>query len=194
MFILPLALLLPTTALSQSLSPSCSPPLLGQSCTFYSSCLEPLYHCGTDGYPIGYGLHYCDRFISTLPSIPPATTTISSQARWHAELDDILDPSWSAEGIEWVHKTLSCLQYSLLPRVIYPSQSPSNDTTTTTTLSCSALKSYAFNTHPKCYVQSGVCELSAPDWELIVRTVGLENAFSWQAFVTLWMCLKQWFE
>ena len=31
-------------------------------CAFYANCLESRYHCGPDGFPIGYGQYYCQKF------------------------------------------------------------------------------------------------------------------------------------
>jgi Phosphomannose isomerase type I len=39
----------------------CSDSPYGQ-CSFYAYCLEARYHCGPNGYPIGYGLKYCEKF------------------------------------------------------------------------------------------------------------------------------------
>ncbi|KAL4895256.1 hypothetical protein BDV59DRAFT_173550 [Aspergillus ambiguus] len=60
------------------------------SCTFYSSCLEGQFHCGSDGYPIGYGLHYCKAFTDTTSEL-------------------------STDGQAWVTKTMLCLQRALVP-------------------------------------------------------------------------------
>jgi len=67
----------------------CSNPPSG-SCTFYADCLESRYHCGTSGYPIGYGEHYCEAFTAA-------------------------KSSFSAQGQEWLTNTMQCLQASLVP-------------------------------------------------------------------------------
>jgi len=68
----------------------CSDPPYGQ-CSFYADCLESSrYHCGPDGYPIGYGLKYCDK----------------SQARLS---------EFSEQGQTWVLNTMKCLQDTLIP-------------------------------------------------------------------------------
>lgn len=60
------------------------------SCSFYPHCLEERYSCESDGYPIGYGLHYCNAF-----------TGAKSQM--------------SSEGQAWVTNTMLCLQRALVP-------------------------------------------------------------------------------
>jgi hypothetical protein len=43
---------------------------------------------------------------------------------------------------------------------------------------CAQVKSFAFGTHPNCYVKSGVCILGKSDWQVIVSTVGIGELFS----------------
>ncbi|KAJ3472318.1 hypothetical protein NLG97_g11092 [Lecanicillium saksenae] len=38
-------------------------------------------------------------------------------------------------------------------------------------LTCDALKSAAFGSHPTCYVDSGVCDLPVTDWVQLVITI-----------------------
>ncbi|KAI9765240.1 MAG: hypothetical protein M1840_007732 [Geoglossum simile] len=119
----------------------CSDPK-PNTCSFYANCLESRFHCGASGYPIGYGLNYCNKF-----------TAASSKM--------------TSAGQSWVTKTMLCLQRSL---VIY------GDGSQTTT--CDALRTFAFDTHPDCYVKSGVCTLPPSDWEVIVTTVSFKELFS----------------
>jgi Stanniocalcin family len=72
----------------------------------------------------------------------------------------------SSSGQEWVTNTMLCLQNALVPYG-----------TGQQTLSCPALKTFAFDTHPNCYVNSGVCLLPPSDWEIIVGTVSLSELF-----------------
>ena len=58
-------------------------------CAFYADCLESRYHCGSDGYPIGYGQHYCQKF---------------SHNRG----------LFNAQGQQWVINTMHCLQLALV--------------------------------------------------------------------------------
>jgi hypothetical protein len=32
------------------------------NCDFYTQCVEPKFQCGSDGYPLGYGNRYCNKF------------------------------------------------------------------------------------------------------------------------------------
>ena len=54
-------------------------------CSFYSDCLEAVYQCGVDGYPLGYGLKYCEAFRDN-----------------YAIFDE--------QGQSWVNDTLLCLK------------------------------------------------------------------------------------
>lgn len=69
-----------------------SPPLTNNECGFYTDCLETHYPCGDDGYALGYGFKYCQRF---------------------SEYEGCDDQYWK----DWVNGTLSCLQQSLVPVV-----------------------------------------------------------------------------
>lgn len=61
-----------------------------RSCSFYASCLEIAYPCGENGYALGYGDRYCNKF---------------------RQLDGKLSP----KGIAWRDSTMLCLQRSLVP-------------------------------------------------------------------------------
>ncbi|KAH8695271.1 hypothetical protein BGW36DRAFT_382419 [Talaromyces proteolyticus] len=80
----------------------------------------------------------------------------------------------SSAGQKWMETVMLCLQRALVPYALGGNQSFA---------SCSALNDYAFGTHPKCYVQSGLCTLPPSDWEAIVfKIVGLNTLFgSWDA-------------
>lgn len=71
-----------------SVTNECSDPK-PNSCSFYPDCLEALFHCGPSGYPIGYGLYYCEKF-----------SALRSQM--------------SAAGQAWVTDTMLCLQSDLV--------------------------------------------------------------------------------
>jgi hypothetical protein len=68
---------------------SCSAPA-PNSCTFYSACLEARFHCGPSGYPLGYGLRYCDAFAA-------------------------VRGRFSAAGQAWIGTVMLCLQDALVP-------------------------------------------------------------------------------
>ena len=73
----------------------------------------------------------------------------------------------SAAGKAWVTNTMLCLQGALVPF----------GTAGTESTTCPNLKTFAFGTHPSCYVQSGVCKLPPSDWVVIVGTVSLKELF-----------------
>lgn len=33
------------------------------SCAFYEDCVEREFLCGLDGYPLGFGKHFCNRYM-----------------------------------------------------------------------------------------------------------------------------------
>ncbi|KAF4610711.1 hypothetical protein D9613_007295 [Agrocybe pediades] len=74
---------------SDSTESLCSDPPRGQ-CDFYRDCLEARYNCGPDGYPLGYGEKYCNKF---------------------SQSQDRL----SAKGQKWMLDTMECLQRTLVP-------------------------------------------------------------------------------
>lgn len=63
------------------------------NCTFYQLCLESNYHCGSEGYPLGFGAYYCTKFLSSLSS-------------------------FSHTGQQWISNVLLCLQRALIPDAI----------------------------------------------------------------------------
>jgi len=76
-----------STQTSAEFSPSC--PKLSQpnNCDFYEKCLEEKNQCGIDGYPLNYGLKFCNVFNSM-------------------EL--------SSSGEKWITATMACLQEGLV--------------------------------------------------------------------------------
>ncbi|MBS2018596.1 MAG: hypothetical protein JST00_37365 [Deltaproteobacteria bacterium] len=64
----------------------CAAPKVGD-CSFYAACIERTVPCGAEGYAIGYGTKYCERF----------------------RLNDDL----SAEGLRWRDEVMVCLQRRL---------------------------------------------------------------------------------
>lgn len=55
-----------------------------------SDCLEAYEQYGSSGYPLGYGLYYCDKFTAARPQMSP-------------------------KGQAWVTNTMRCLQDHLIP-------------------------------------------------------------------------------
>ena len=79
---------------------------------------------------------------------------------------------FSSRAQDWIRKTKRCLQLALKSYV-------------GTSISCSALKKAAFDSHTKCYVDNGFCDLSTSDYKEITKLVG--NAlipFSGSAWLT----------
>lgn len=89
---IPIGTLLSRDAGPPSTSPACSNPPL-DNCSFYADCLESRYNCGPDGYPIGYGQKYCEKF---------------------SEKRALLD----SNGQQWMINTMHCLQTALVPDAI----------------------------------------------------------------------------
>ena len=75
------------SALCQNPSFEAAKPL---DCSFYTNCLESTYNCGPSGYPVGYGLKYCSRFVEN-------------------------DSLFSEDGQKWINGTLLCLKTALIP-------------------------------------------------------------------------------
>ncbi|KAF9267522.1 hypothetical protein L218DRAFT_822519, partial [Marasmius fiardii PR-910] len=129
----------------------CITPPIPHSCSFYSTCLEPHFHCGPTGYPLDYGDHYCNKF--------------SSPSNLH---------KFTPKGQQWMWKTMLCLQTALIPelQVAVPSSESGRLEV------CNELKDTAFDSHPRCYISSGVCELTIKDWVTILQVVGLKTLFA----------------
>ena len=81
-------------ALQQASLPNCPNPTAiadtPMNCDFYTDCLEAKFQCGAEGYPIGYGDRYCNKFTEN-----------------YDKFDE--------EGKKWIDGTLICLKESLLP-------------------------------------------------------------------------------
>lgn len=65
------------------------------TCTFYADCLESIYDCGPEGYPLGYGQHFCQKFKS-------------EKSRF------------TTNGQKWLSNTMLCLQRAMIPEVTSP--------------------------------------------------------------------------
>jgi hypothetical protein len=140
-----------TNLQENSNSTLCSNPVRGQ-CSFYEDCLETHYHCGVDGYPLGYGKKYCNKF--------------------NAARD-----KFSQNGQIWMLDTMECLQRVLVPEATGPEETGKQGR-----LPCDELRKKAFDSHAECYVENGVCTLSVRDWKEIVEVVDLKTLFgSWEA-------------
>lgn len=130
-----------------------------RDCGFYASCAEAAWHCGPSGYPIGYGLKNCQKFMNRLDQ-------------------------FTAEGQAWIFRVLTCLQKFLVKPL------SSCDST------CDSIKTQAFDSHPVCYVDSGVCSLGLWDNVQLVITINTDligAAALKQVFITGTECSKRFF-
>lgn len=116
-----------------------------QSCLFYQDCMEATVTCGGNGYAVGYGTKYCNKYVSRLSL-------------------------FSSPGQNWIYKVMNCLQKSM----ISPLQDFNND--------CTTLRNIAFDSHPACYVDSGVCVLPWEDYYFIFTTV-MDNILTKESFI-----------
>ena len=92
----------------------------------------------------------------------------------------------SPRGLAWRDLTLVCLQEALLPLL-------------NRSITCPDILSFAYETHPICYTQSGVCHLPASDWRAIEHIICQgspscdgqvwQAAFWKQLFETLKLCI-----
>ncbi|KAK5996059.1 hypothetical protein PT974_04486 [Cladobotryum mycophilum] len=66
---------------------------------------------------------------------------------------------FTQKGQDWIWNTMHCLQKALIQPL---SQCNMN---------CDSIRTIAFDSHPTCYLQSGMCDLDVEDWIMIVVTV-----------------------
>lgn len=67
--------------------------------------------------------------------------------------------AFSADGRQWIQSTMNCLQRALVPLL---QGCPT----------CPTLHQVAFDSHPDCYVGSGVCSLGCWDVAMVLSTIG----------------------
>lgn len=72
---------------------------------------------------------------------------------------------FSESGQLWIRKTLVCLKQTLVPLV--------NSATTT----CQIINDAAFDSHPRCYVSSGFCELFFDPAHILTNVKGLLEVY-----------------
>ena len=58
--------------------------------------------------------------------------------------------------------------------------------------SCKKVKKKAFDSHPRCYLKSGICSLSPVDWWHVVNTVDSSDFDLKQSIITGIGCLPRW--
>jgi hypothetical protein len=125
-----LSFLISTIALAVPLPQACFAPS-ETSCSFYSDCVENVLPCGTSGYALSYGEHYCSVFENIVPKL-------------------------TEKGKVWIHSTRACLQSQLSQEII-----ARWDVGTLNNLNCNSVRTFAFNSHPFCYTQrdTSICDL-----------------------------------
>ena len=136
-------------AASSSRVASCDSEL--HTCNWYR-CVEEtgILSCGTTGYALSYGFHFCTRFDATLQS-------------WLAEQGGALQRSQLVFA-GFVNRTGQCLRHAAdrflrgeRTQQIGDASFPAPQSTTM----CDDFLSFSFESHPTCYVESGVCALIA---------------------------------
>ncbi|CAF1574772.1 unnamed protein product [Didymodactylos carnosus] len=86
---------------------------------------------------------------------------------------------FSFAGKNWVSKTMNCLQQSLV-------EAYQDDTVT-----CDDITNAAFDSHAKCYVNSGICSLVLQSAENVFRDMkALGSVYDFKDFLS-WKALKQ---
>jgi hypothetical protein len=63
------------------------------NCLFYTQCLDSIYPCGDNGYALGYGAKFCNKFQASKEEFSP-------------------------EGKLWLSSVTSCLQQELFTNVV----------------------------------------------------------------------------
>ena len=114
------------------------------SCDYYRCIEEQEISCGNDGYLLGFGGYYCDKFSDKdFPEF---------KGDFRAEL-------FPANGNQWRDEVRECLQREMEGFLLEGDN-----------LSCSELKDLAFSSHPSCYTgASSFCNLTPEN----VMAVGL---------------------
>jgi len=151
---------------------SCKIKQTAISCDFYQTCLENVFACGEDGYPLSYGKKYCQQFLAFKP-----TSAAQSDSQ-----------TLSSLGIQWRDNTLLRLQNTLVDKL-------SGDISK---LSCDSIKDAAFESHTDCYLNDGisVCNLPVGDIYNVLKTPTIQDDFSKpsieQGMKITFKCLQTW--
>ncbi|KAJ0392393.1 hypothetical protein P43SY_003954 [Pythium insidiosum] len=72
---------------------------------------------------------------------------------------------FSPKGKRWISDVMFCLQSDLVPLL----------TTKEPAKTCRQIRQMAFNSHPPCYLQAGVCTLPVSDWIALARVIGIKQ-------------------
>jgi hypothetical protein len=127
-----LLLFAPRFAQAEVYSDDCA-NLVG-SCEYYACIDQNRLSCGEQGYSLGYGQKYCEKFSSI--DFPETATTFWGEV-------------FPSNGNLWRDNVRSCLQANL--ESWYATASKKD---------CSTLRTFAFNSHPDCYTTGpSFCEL-----------------------------------
>ena len=133
-------------ALSSTLSFTTPAPLdrcsdLIGSCEYYSCVDEERISCGDSGYPLGYGVNYCEKL---------------SALEFNPARGGIKEKVFPADGNQWRDNVRSCLQVEMENYFANAGSSAS----------CEELHDFAFDSHPRCYTElqpTSFCELPPED-------------------------------
>lgn len=144
-------------------------PLIG-SCEYYSCVENNRVSCGPTGYPIGYGVNYCEK-LSAL-EFHPARTSIGAS-------------TFPADGNVWRDSVRTCLQVEM-----------EDHFAKTKDVSCEELNKFAFDSHPKCYTESpSFCELTVDSVVKVGLTISPVDLLTKQSLtqvaVTAGICTSQ---
>jgi hypothetical protein len=90
-----------------------------------------------------------------------------------------LEPKLSPAGKRWLRKARICLMEHLDRNI--PFDAP-----------CATVKASAFDSHPGCYVTSGICFLPSSDWDLILGTIDAADNDLREVLVSGISCLANW--
>lgn len=114
--------------------------LAPDKCSFYSRCVENKIPCGRDGYALGYGEYYCNRFKYTFKNYPN---------------------DFSPQAEAWRRSTAVCLQKKLNGSVA----KLLNQSSASRTSQCKSIRKQAFAQHANCYTQkeNSICFLPPRD-------------------------------
>jgi hypothetical protein len=109
--------------------------------------------------------------------------------------NSVAKQEFTAKGQDWVWQVMSCLQHQLIPKLSLQEAT------------CSAIKEYAFDSHPGCYLgdsypgqpkdvaRISLCDLDPRDWITLVKVIGLPTLLEWDTLrnedATAKGCIKQ---
>lgn len=122
------------------------------SCDYYACIDQNRLNCGNQGYALGYGKKYCEKFSAI--DFTDARTPFGAAV-------------FPGQGNVWRDNVRTCLQQGLESWF-------ANDSAK----DCSSLRAFAFNSHPDCYTQEpSFCELTPENVAKIGLTIQLNDFF-----------------